>query len=94
MPKIESWDKLPAPVRLHLIERMRDRTISIADLNQLRLWFESQPKVSPKAAGTGTSAPSSCAAKDRFRRSFCLPARQPRVKRFSGVSFRWSEVPR
>jgi len=45
MPKIEHWDNLPANVRQHLIDRMRDRAISIAGLNQLRLWIESQPEV-------------------------------------------------
>ncbi len=45
MPKIETWDRLPAAVRQHLIERMRDRSISIADLNQLRLWIDSKPEV-------------------------------------------------
>ncbi len=45
MPKIESWDNLPHGIRRHLIERMHDRLISIADLNQLRLWIESQPEV-------------------------------------------------
>src|SRR5260370_39918812 len=45
MPKIETWDHLPVAVREHLIERMRDRSISIADLNQLRLWIESKPEV-------------------------------------------------
>jgi hypothetical protein len=45
MLKIESWDKLPAGIPQHLIERMRDREISIADLNQLRLWIESLPEV-------------------------------------------------
>jgi hypothetical protein len=44
MPKIEGWSKLPAGVRRHLIERMHDRSISIADLNQLRLWMETQPE--------------------------------------------------
>jgi len=28
-----------------LIDRMRDRSISIADLNQLRVWIESSPDV-------------------------------------------------
>lgn len=46
MPKIESWDNLPAGVRQHLIDRMRDRAIGIGDLNQLRLWIESKPEVS------------------------------------------------
>jgi hypothetical protein len=45
MPKIQKWDKLPAAVRGHLIERMRDRSIGIADLNTLRLWIESNPEV-------------------------------------------------
>ena len=45
MPKIECWDNLPEGVRQHLIERMRDRAISIADLNQLRVWIESKPEV-------------------------------------------------
>ena len=45
MPKIERWDKLPAAVRQHLADRMRERAISIADLNHLRLWIESRPEV-------------------------------------------------
>jgi hypothetical protein len=45
MPRIASWDDLPLNVRQHLIDRMRDRAISLADLNQLRLWIESQPEV-------------------------------------------------
>jgi hypothetical protein len=45
MPKIANWDSLPAAVRQHLVERMRDRSIGIADLNQLRLWVESNPEV-------------------------------------------------
>ena len=45
MPKIETWNHLPEAVREHLIERMRDRSISIADLNQLRLWIEAKPEV-------------------------------------------------
>jgi hypothetical protein len=45
MPKIESWDHLPGGVRQHLIDRMIERAISIADLNKLRLWIESKPEV-------------------------------------------------
>ncbi len=45
MPRIEGWDDLPLNVRAHLIDRMRDRAISLADLNQLRVWIESQPEV-------------------------------------------------
>jgi hypothetical protein len=45
MPQLERWDNLPEGVRQHLIERMRDRAISISDLNQLRLWIETRPEV-------------------------------------------------
>ena len=45
MPKIETWDNLPVGVRQHLIDRMRDRSITMADLNRLRLWIESKPEV-------------------------------------------------
>lgn len=45
MPQIERWDNLPEGVRQHLIERMRDRAISVPDLNQLRLWVETRPQV-------------------------------------------------
>ena len=43
--KIETWSRLPAAIRDHLVERMRDRNISFEDLNHLRLWMESQPDV-------------------------------------------------
>lgn len=45
MPKIERWENFPAAVRQHLVDRMRDRAITIADLNELRLWVETRPEV-------------------------------------------------
>ena len=45
MAKIEAWRNFPEAVRQHLIERMRDREIDLADLNQLRLWIETRPEV-------------------------------------------------
>ena len=45
MPTIAGWADLPPNVRQHLLDRMRDRAITISDLNQLRLWIESQPEV-------------------------------------------------
>jgi len=45
MPKIEHWDNLPQNVRQHLIDRMHERLISLADLNQLRLWLATQPEL-------------------------------------------------
>ncbi|GAC1640202.1 MAG: hypothetical protein NVS9B14_21650 [Candidatus Acidiferrum sp.] len=45
MPKIERWDNFPANVRNHLVDRMLDRSISLDDLNKLRLWIEERPEV-------------------------------------------------
>lgn len=35
----------PIAIRDHLVERMRDRNISLGDLNRLRLWMETKPIV-------------------------------------------------
>ena len=45
MPKIGNWSNLPAGLRQRLIERMHDRSIDIANLNELRIWIESGPDV-------------------------------------------------
>lgn len=45
MPKLDSWSHIPAPVREHLVERMRERQISLTDLNLLRIWIETRPEV-------------------------------------------------
>ena len=45
MPRIETWSRLPAPIRDHLVARMHDRNINIDDLNRLRLWIETRPEV-------------------------------------------------
>ena len=45
MPKIGRWENFPDSVRQHLMDRMRDRAITIADLNQLRLWIDTNPEV-------------------------------------------------
>jgi hypothetical protein len=45
MPQIEIWPRIPSAIRDHLVERMRDRNISLDDLNQLRVWLETCPDV-------------------------------------------------
>ena len=45
MPTIAVWNDFPLALREHLIQRMRDRSIGLDDLNQLRLWVESDPQV-------------------------------------------------
>ncbi len=49
MPQIETWSRLPAGIRAHLVERMRDRNMTLDDLNRLRLWIESKPHVPEEA---------------------------------------------
>ena len=45
MPQIESWSRVPVAIRDHPVERMRDRNVSLEDLNRLRLWMETKPEV-------------------------------------------------
>jgi len=45
VPEIEVWPRLPIAIRDHLVERMRDRNISLGDLNRLRIWMETKPIV-------------------------------------------------
>jgi hypothetical protein len=45
VPQIETWPRFPSAICDHLIARMRDRKISLQDLNQLRVWVESRPEV-------------------------------------------------
>jgi|HubBroStandDraft_1064217.scaffolds.fasta_scaffold874459_2 hypothetical protein len=80
MPTIESWDKLPANVRQHLVDRMRERAIGINDLNQLRLWIATQPDV--PATGTKISVPSKSAVVVRTPRRFCYATRSQKAKLF------------
>ena len=72
MPQIETWSNLPAAIRNHLVERMNDRNISVADLNQLRVWIETKPEV-PEGDGTRISGHSKCAAKVGTPKTFLLP---------------------
>jgi hypothetical protein len=43
MPKIQ-WTDLPAVLRDHLFDRLRDRQIAAEDLYRLKQWRESQPE--------------------------------------------------
>jgi len=45
MPQIEIWANFPESLRRHLIDRMRDRSITLVDLNLLRVWIDSKPEV-------------------------------------------------
>ena len=42
MPRIQ-WTNLPAALRDHLFDRLRERRITVEDLYQLKLWRETEP---------------------------------------------------
>jgi len=72
MPRIASWSQMPAGVQLHLAERMRDRNISLDDLNRLRLWIESQPEV-PDGEWYKDFGTFKLCGKGEFPKTFLLP---------------------
>jgi hypothetical protein len=77
MPQLERWDHLPEGVRQHLIDRMRDRAISVSDVNLLRLWVETRQV--PEVAGTRISALSKSAAADRTPKRSCSEGKPRKV---------------
>ena len=77
MPQIETWSRIPAAIRDHLMERMRDRNISLQDLNNLRLWLGTKPHVPEgrwfKEFGTFTLCGESA-----YPKTFLLPGQSPK----------------
>jgi hypothetical protein len=71
MPQIERWANLPEGVRQHLIDRMHERTIGIADLNRLRRWIESKPEV-PEGDWYKDFGPFKICGQGRFPKTFLL----------------------
>ena len=72
MPHIETWPRLPVAIRNHLIQRMHDRSISIEDLNQLRLWLESKPIV-PEGRWYKDFASFKLCGEGSYPKTFLLP---------------------
>jgi hypothetical protein len=72
MPQIETWPRIPATIRDHLIERMRARNISIEDLNGLRLWLESKPNV-PEGPWYKDFGTFKLCGEGRYPKTFLLP---------------------
>lgn len=77
MPRIEVWDNLPLAIRQHLVERMRDRGITLADLNRLRLWIESSPEV-PEEEWYKDFGSFRLCGEGRYPKTFLLPGQPAR----------------
>ena len=75
MPKIVGWTDFPLAIREHLVERMRDRRITLDDLNRLRLWIESDPEV-PEGRWYKDFGSFKLCGEDRYPKTF-LVAPQP-----------------
>jgi hypothetical protein len=72
MPKIAGWTDFPPAIREHLIERMRDRRVTLEDLNRLRLWIESDPEV-PEGMWYKDFGSFKLCGEGRFPKTFLLP---------------------
>ncbi|MGC2446806.1 MAG: hypothetical protein WA477_04125 [Candidatus Sulfotelmatobacter sp.] len=79
MPQIETWSRLPAALRNHLVDRMRDRNLSLEDLNQLRLWMETKSEV-PQGPWYKDFSSFKLCGEGRYPKTFLL-AGQPAVGR-------------
>ena len=82
MPQIEGWSRLRRTVRDHLIERMRDRRISLDDLNLLRLWIESKPDV-PEGLWYKDFGSFKLCGEGSYPKTFLLPGQVARGKKLS-----------
>lgn len=80
MPKIETWDRLPDALRQHLVDRMHDRSISVNDLNKLRLWVESNPTV-PEGGWYKDFGSFKLCGEGRLPKTFLLPGQAVKGER-------------
>lgn len=79
MPQIETWSRLPTAIRNHLVERLHDRSISLHDLNRLRLWMETKPDV-PEGPWYKDFGSLKLCGEGKFPKTFLL-AGQPAIGR-------------
>lgn len=84
MPRIARWAELPPNLRQHLLDRMRDRAITISDLNQLRLWIESQPEV-PEGDWYKDFGTFKICGEGKFPRTFLLKGQAAKANRSETV---------
>ena len=77
MPQIETWSRLPAAIRDHLIDRMHDRHISLEDLNQLRVWIGLKPNV-PEGSWYKDFGSFKLCGEGKLPKTFLLPGQAPR----------------
>jgi hypothetical protein len=80
MPQIETWSGFPTALRDHLVERMRERNIGLADLNQLRIWIESKPEAPDGPCYKDFGSFKLC-GEGKYPKTFLLPGQVARGQR-------------
>jgi len=75
MPKIRRF-KLPQPLLIHLLTRMRQRNLSSEQIILLTRWLDSEPEV-PERKWYKKFPASPSAAKANSSKPFCFLARRP-----------------
>jgi len=81
VPQIETWSRLPPAIRDHLVDRMRDRNITLDDLNKLRLWIESKPTVAEGNWYKDFGSFKLC-GEGKYPKTFLLSGQTARVRSF------------
>src|SRR5215475_6073604 len=76
MPKIQ-WTGLPAALRDHLFDRLRERKITAEDLYQLKLWRESEPEA-PEGLWYKDFGSFKICGEGKYPKTFQLKGRWPR----------------
>jgi hypothetical protein len=78
MPPIQ-WADLPPDLSRHLIDRARERTISLADLHRLKLWRESLPEA-PEGEWFKDFGSFKLCGEGKLPKTFLLPGQAARGK--------------
>ena len=76
MPRIQ-WTNLPAALRDHLFDRLRDRKITTEDLYQLKVWRESEPDA-PEGPWFKDFGSFKICGEGRYPKTFLLPGQAAR----------------
>jgi hypothetical protein len=81
MPKVV-WTELPAPLREHLLERLRERQVSAGDLYLLKLWRESEPEA-PEGSWYKDFGSFKLCGEGPYPRTFLLPGQPAKGQKIS-----------
>lgn len=79
MPKIQ-WTGLPPALRDHLLDRLRERKITVEDLYQLKAWRELEPDA-PEGPWFKDFGSFKVCGEGRFPKTFLLRGQAAKGKR-------------